>query len=1034
MKLVGGNASAKIAGADELPGKSNYFIGNDPSQWRTNVSNYSKVEYRDVYPGIDLVYHGNQRQLEYDFVLAPGADPKRIELVFEGTRSLSLDKQGNLILATADGDLVQHKPAVYQEADGKRTEVEGSYVLRGRNRAGFRVASYDAHQPLVIDPVLSYSTYLGGNGNDIGYGIAVDSAGNAYVTGVTSSTNFPGASASTIQPAGAGSNDVFVIKLNAAGSALVYSTYLGGSGTDTGYAIAVDSDGNAYVTGETDSSTVTNGFIPFPMVGAFQARYAGGGDAFVTKINASGNALVYSSYLGGSGTERGYGIAVDGSGNAYVTGHTNSSRGIVPSPNDFPTVAPFQSQNGSPGTYDAFVTKINAAGSALVYSTYLGGNGSEYSTDGGAITVDSDGNAYVGGTTASTNFPGASTSTIQPTNGGGFNDGFVVKFNAAGSALLYSTYLGGSGYDAVYGIAIDTARNAYVVGYTDSPNFPTASPLQASRNGYGNDAFVSKINAAGSALVYSTYLGGSGSDVAYAVAVDSGGNAYVSGFTGSSNFPTEAPLQTVAGSGDAFISKLNAAGSALVFSTYLGAQSGTEAAYGIALDSAGNAYVTGQTNSSNFPTAGPFQATLGGSMDAFVAKYLFPPSAATLISPSGAIGTSTPTYMWNAVAGVTYYQLWVNDSTASGKIQTWYTAAQAGCAAGTGVCSVTPSTPLAGGGGGWWIVTWNSAGYGPWSSAMIFNVSAGGVPGAATLISPSGTITTTTPAYNWNAVAGATWYYLWIGDSSANPKIQVWITSSSAGCSSGAGTCSYTPSTALASGSAMWYIETWNSAGYGPWSSVMTFNVSAGGVPGAATLISPSGTITTTTPAYNWNAVAGVTYYQLWVNDSSSSASSKIVVWITSAAAGCSSGAGTCSYTPSTALASGSATWWIQTYNPAGYGAWSSGMAFYVSAGGVPGAATLISPSGTIGTSTPAYNWNAVAGATWYYLWVTDSSANPKILVWITSAAAGCSSGAGTCSYIPSTALASGSAMWWIETYNSAGYGPWSSGMTFNVP
>jgi hypothetical protein len=623
MRLAGANTHPQLTGLDPLPGASNYFIGNDPRRWQRDVPNYSKVKYAGVYPGIDVIYYGNQRQLEYDIVVAPDADPRRIALAFEGVQTLSLDQHGNLVLRTSQGDIAQHKPVIYQDIGGTRQRVEGRYVLRAKHRVGFQVASYDTTQPLVIDPVLSYSTYLGGGGYDVGLAIAVDSAGSAYVTGQTTSTSFPGASASPIQSTWLGSNDVFVTKLNAAGNARVYSTYLGGSGGEIGYAIAVDSTGNAYVTGETDSGIQTPTSIPFPLVGAFQSRYAGGSDAFITKINAAGNALVYSTYLGGSGTERGYGIAVDGSGNAYVTGHTNSSQGNVPSLNDFPTAAPFQAQNASLGNYDAFVTKLNATGSALVYSTFLGGNASDYSIDGGAITVDSDGNAYVGGTTASTNFPGANTSTIQATNGGGFNDGFVVKFNALGSALLYSTYLGGNGYDEVNGIAIDTARNAYVVGYTDSPDFPTASPLQASRNGFGNDAFVSKLNAAGSALVYSTYLGGSGgSDVAYAVAVDSGGNAYVSGFTSSSNFPTVAPLQAVAGSGDAFISKLNAAGSALVYSTYLGAQSGAEQAYGIALDSAGNAYVTGQTNSSNFPTAGPFQATLGGSMDAFVAKIV----------------------------------------------------------------------------------------------------------------------------------------------------------------------------------------------------------------------------------------------------------------------------------------------------------------------------------------------------------------------------------------------------------------------------
>ncbi len=621
MRLVGGNQNPGISGLDPLPGTSNYFIGDDPSRWQRDVPNYAKVKVAGVYPGIDLVYYGRQGRLEYDIVVAPGADAGRVALAFEGVQKLSLDAEGNLVLRTSQGDIEQHKPVIYQEIDGKRQTVDGRYVLGARGRVGFQVARYDGTRPLVIDPVLSYSTYLGGTGNDIGRAIAVDSFGNAYVTGETSSLNFPGASTSAIQPSWLGSTDVFVVKFNAAGSALVYSTYLGGSGGDAAYAIAVDSTGNAYVTGETDSPTVAGpGNIPFPKVGPLQGVYAGGGDAFITKINPAGNALVYSTYLGGSGTERGYGIAVDSLNFAYVTGHTSSVNG----PGNFPTVAPFQSQNASTGSFDAFVTKVNVAGNGLVYSTYLGGNGSEYSLDGGGIAVDADGNAYVGGTTASSNFPGASTSLIQGTYGGGTNDGFVVKFNAAGSALLYSTYLGGTAYDAVNGIAIDANRNAYVVGYTDSINFPTASPFQPNRGGPGEDAFVTKINAAGSALVYSTYLGGSGGERAFAVGVDGGGNAYVSGFTSSSDFPTVVPFQAVpGGSGDAFVSKLNSAGSALVYSSYLGGSTGGEKAYGIAVDGAGNAWVTGETSSTNFPTASPFQGTFGGAgTDAFVTKIV----------------------------------------------------------------------------------------------------------------------------------------------------------------------------------------------------------------------------------------------------------------------------------------------------------------------------------------------------------------------------------------------------------------------------
>jgi hypothetical protein len=617
MRLIGANQHPQIAGVEPLPGRSNYFIGNDPARWQRDVPNYARVKYTGVYPGIDQVYYGNQRQVEYDLIVAAGGDPQLITLAFDGVEQLSLDRQGNLVLRTSHGEMTQHKPVIYQEIGGRRQPVDGHYVLQADDRVGFAIASYDTTQTLVIDPVLSYSTYFGGNSNDVGQAIAVDSQGSAYITGETLSTNFPGASTSPIRSTKSASYDAFVSKLDAAGTSIVYSTYLGGSGGDYGYDIAVDSAGNAYVTGQTDSPTTSgSGNVPFPVVGGVQAVYRGGGDAFVTKINASGNALIYSTYLGGSGVERGYGIAVDHADNAYVTGYTNSVNG----PGNFPTSAPFQSQNG--GSYDAFVSKLNVSGNGLVYSTYLGGTASEHSIYGGAIAVDSNGNAYVGGSTSSLNFPGASASTIQSSNGGGFTDGFVVKFDGAGGGLLYSTYLGGNGYDEINGLAVDAAGDAYVAGYTDSTNFPVVAALQPSKNGSGNDAFVSRLNGAGNALAYSTYLGGSGNDIAYDVTVDGQSNAYLSGTTSSTNFPVLQAFQTVhRGSGDAFISALTPAGSALLYSSYLGGSTGAEHATGVAVNSAGEAYLTGNTNSSNFPTATPLQSTIGGAgTDAFVVK------------------------------------------------------------------------------------------------------------------------------------------------------------------------------------------------------------------------------------------------------------------------------------------------------------------------------------------------------------------------------------------------------------------------------
>ena len=523
MSLVGAAPKPLVSGLDELPGKANYLIGN-PAKWQTNVPTYAKVHYREVYPGIDLVYYGNQRQLEYDFVVSPRADPERIVLGFQGAERLEINAEGEFVLHAAGGAIRQRVPVIYQEIDGVRTKIEGRYVLKDAHRVGFQVAAYDPSRPLVIDPTLVYSTYLGGSSSDDGYGIAVDAAGAAYVTGTTGSADFTAgctAPCTGLNGTLSGRSDVFVTKINAAGTALVYSTYLGGSGYESGNGIAVDAAGAAYVTGTTSSTD-------FPTTpGAIQTTYGGGGsssnggDAFVSKLNAAGSALLYSTYLGGSGDDSGFGIAVDAAGSVYVTGSTTST--------DFPTANPLQAAYGGGGT-DAFVSKLDAAGSALLYSTYLGGSGWD---DGYGIAVDAAGSAYVTGGTTSTDFPTANP--LQAAYGGGLRDAFVSKLNAAGSALLYSTYLGGSGNDYGSGIAVDAAGSAYVTGYTTSTNFPTASPLQAAKRG-GYDAFVTKLNATGTALVYSTYLGGSDFSYGYGIAVDAAGAAYVTGSTIATDF------------------------------------------------------------------------------------------------------------------------------------------------------------------------------------------------------------------------------------------------------------------------------------------------------------------------------------------------------------------------------------------------------------------------------------------------------------------------------------------------------------------
>ena len=622
MRLVGANARAKVTGVEELLSKSNYFIGNDPKKWHTNVANYAKVNYANVYPGVDLVYYGNQRQLEYDFVVQPGADPRQISLVVESPAaggnksSLRINQNGDLVVRTDSDEVMFHKPVVYQlttHHERAPTDfIDGKYVFKG-DRVTFEVASYDKTKALVIDPALAYSTYLGGSNEEDGFAVAVDAAGNAYVTGLTLSSDFP-TTPGAFQASQPPTSSYFVSKLNANGSALIYSTYLGGIGFfDNQNAIVVDASGNTYVTGSTGSSD-------FPVTpGAFQTTKRGTKNGFISKINPTGSALLFSTYLGGSAFDNPSSIVIDASGDAYVTGFTNSP--------DFPvTPGAFQtSYAGGPDIGDAFVSKLNAAGTALLYSSYLGGSDDDA---GYGITVDASGNAYITGSTNSTNFP--VTPGAFQTTAGEFGDAFITKVNPAGSALVYSTYLG-TNDSRGKSIAVDTASNAFVTGNA-SAGFPTtAGAFQTTFKAVnGVEAYITKLNAAGSALLYSTYLGGSSLDFGNGIGLDASGNAYVTGVTSSPDFPItpdaiQGKLRGPRGSSNGFVSKLNAAGSALVYSTYLGGNGAFP--FGVSVDGSGNVYVTGTAALTDFPvTPGAFQTNFGGGCcDAFVSKISFGP-------------------------------------------------------------------------------------------------------------------------------------------------------------------------------------------------------------------------------------------------------------------------------------------------------------------------------------------------------------------------------------------------------------------------
>jgi PKD repeat protein len=647
---AGVHEGAQIKPKERLKGKVNYYIGNKRARWKTNVPIYRSIVYQEAFPGIDLKFYGTDRQLEYDVTLKPGSDVSQVKFEYTGIESLAITDQGELSIKVKEGLFFKQKrPVVYQLIDGKRIECQASFKLQppvsspgevfyppetsnesagnfsqaqGNNQPhvyGFEVSSYDSRHPLIIDPVIVYTTYLevDTSGENYGLGLRVDAYGNAYVVGYTYTTNtsFLGYKPSSIMTAG-GAYNVFVKKLNASGGDLsLYTTYLGGNADSYGLGIAIDSSRNTYITGYTSASD-------FPTDSPYQAKKSTSNDAFITKLSASG-AISYSTYLGGAGRDFGQGIAVDASGNAYITGKTDSK--------DFPR------KNAMDGTYnggssDTFITKLNNSGNTLVYSTYIGGNSDD---SGECIIVDSAMNAYVAGWTYSTNFY---VKDAYQKNHGGIMDAFISKLNPAGSALVYSTFLGSEGSDAAKGIALDSSESVYVVGETSSSTFPVKNAAQGLIGG-NTDAFVTKLNNPGSELVYSTFLGGSGRDFGYSIALDESGNAYLTGKTSSTNFPTANAFRDTKDTYDAaFISELAAAGNVVVFSSYFIARKGNDAAKGIALDRFGNAYLAGYTEFNGTKSA--FAAKIGTTIQPDI----------TVISPDGGEAWetgSTRTISWS---------------------------------------------------------------------------------------------------------------------------------------------------------------------------------------------------------------------------------------------------------------------------------------------------------------------------------------------------------------------------------------------------
>ncbi|KJU86218.1 PKD domain containing protein [Candidatus Magnetobacterium bavaricum] len=598
----------ELTALDELEGKSNYLIGNSEEKWLSNVTAYKRIKYTGLYPGIDLVLYGNQKEIEYDFIVQPMADLRKIALKINGAMSIKINNNGDIALKTHGGEILMRKPKIYQEIDGMQKPVNGTYVIKNKHLISFKVDDYNKKLPLIIDPVMQYSTYLGGSSGDQALAIAVDTLGNAYVTGKTISLDFPIVNQYHNSYNG-DYYDVFVSKFSKDGSSLIYSTYIGGSRDDEARSIAVETNGSAYITGSTYSQD-------FPIVNPFQTSLHGWVDAFVTKLSPNGTSLMYSTYFGGTDNDEANAIAIDSGGNAYITGYTYST--------DFPVNNAYQSEIA--GINDAYVTKFSASGTYIPYSTYLGGEAEDETT---GIAVDANGNVYITGFTSSTQtFP--RINALQPTHWGGTYDSFVAKLDSFGSPY-FSTYVGGNGSDRAKGIAVDTNNNLYIVGSTTSTNFPPAiTAIQGALKGM-TDAFVAKLDSSGQTLNYWKYLGGSDIDIANAIAVHKNGNIYIAGETASTDFPTLTPYKkTNSGYYDAFMARLISDNSTtLQFSTYLGG-SADDKATAIAVDQREDAYLCGYTASANFPTVRPLQGTFTPpakdtdlAIDAFVVQLRF---------------------------------------------------------------------------------------------------------------------------------------------------------------------------------------------------------------------------------------------------------------------------------------------------------------------------------------------------------------------------------------------------------------------------
>jgi uncharacterized repeat protein (TIGR03803 family) len=956
MQLIGADPAPRVTGEHKLPGRANYFIGNDAKKWRTDVPTFARVQYRNVYPGVDLVYYGNQGRLEYDFVLAAKADPETIGFHFAGAKRLKVRRDGSLDVVMNDGEITFQKPGLYQVENGVRQTVQGKFRLLAGNRIGFSVGNYDRARSLIIDPVLVYSTYFGGsNGGDYGgdyaAAIAVDNSGSTYITGQAVSTDFPVTQGAYQTVNSDGGAIAFVAKLDSTGTQLIYSTYIGGTnGGDYGTGIAVDAAGNAYITGKAATYT-------FPVTpGAFQSTDNAGslGNAFVTKLSADGAALDYSSYLGGSNGEIGYAITIDRSGDAYVAGYTGST--------NFPvTAGAFQTvNNGSPGDHlNAFVTKVNPTGTALVYSTYLGGNGGTGGARGDyarAITLDGAGDAYVAGYAYSTNFPvssGAYQFVNHAANGG--RNAFITALNSTGSALIYSTYLGGSYDDEAYGIALDAAGNAYVTGDAASSDFPvTAGAFLTAFPGVST-TFVTKLNPTGTGLVYSTFIGITDPLGAYnlggGIAVNGLGEAYIDGETASSSFPVtlDAFMDTDPGNRAAFVTKLNSAGSALLYSTYFGG-SQYDAATALAIDSSGDAYIAGKTLSADFPvSAGAFQtvdaAAANGDSNGFAAKLAIGEETTTTLTSS-----ANPQQQGNAVTFTALVTPNTSEGVPTGSVVFSIDGTSVATVTldGQGKASYTTSA----------LTTGTHTVQADYSGDTTYLASGGSLSeviqgnAAATIISPTpgSTLSGSSTTFTWSAGAsGASGYFLWIGTAPGAHNI------ANLGEFTGNSVTVNLPVTG-----ATIYVRLWTFFS----GSTHLYNDYTYSEAALAAIISPApgSTLSGSSTTFTWTAgVGGTTGYYLWIGTS--------VGTHNIANLGEFTGTSVTVNLPVTGATIYVRLWSVVNGKASLYNDYT-----YTEANVVAAAITAPVSGSTLSGASTTFTWSSGSGVTGYYLWIGTSA------------------------------------------------------------